>query len=81
MFQLYSQDKSYRGELGSGYINSGAEIHVRDGKIVTVDLDDEAIFSDCFEVGYKKQLALKKTMTDDEARRCVQSLETVCPKK
>ena len=79
LYQRYIPDAPFNTALGSGFISCGAIMHMRDDTLEKVELLERANFSKCFEEEYKKQVALKKILSDEEARALMQRLSKECP--
>jgi hypothetical protein len=79
LYQKYIPNASYRGDLGSGFSNNGAMIHMKDNKVESVELAEDAIIPDCFKEQYLQQMETKKTVSEVEAKTLMQKLSEACP--
>lgn len=79
LYQKYTQNSSHRGDLGSGFSNVGATVHMKDDSIEGIELAPNAIIPDCFKEKYEKQVATKMIISEDEAKLLIQELSDACP--
>jgi hypothetical protein len=79
LYQKYMPNAPHRSDLGSGFSNVGAIVHMKDDKIEGIELAENAIIPDCFKEKYIKQVTTKKTISEGETKILMQEFSEACP--
>lgn len=79
LYRHYRPDSRLTKDLDNSPIRCSAVIHMRNDRTEKVELEDSAVFPECFEETYKQQIKSGKILSDEKARNLIQELSNKCP--